>query len=297
MERVIVREILPSHPRLGRNVNHDSASRAFRVAPVRSTAQLGAVRHETHIPIMDQGSTGSCTGNSGVAAIYRAPFVSGVVKPWHYQASNDGAVRLYSDATAVDPFLGTYPPDDTGSDGLSIARVLKDKGIISGYLWAFTTLEALGALMKAPVITGVPWYNSMFDTTDEGHRGHVRVDKASGVAGGHEVCVDEIIPVGADVMDWFVGGPNSWGTSWGDNGRWYWTVREWDWLLSQRGDVTAFVANTKPAPEPTPTPETGDPAGDRLWKATQGWAAARHTGSNAKAAAAVRHWAKETGRS
>jgi hypothetical protein len=268
------------------------------VAPLRSLADLGPVRHAAQIPVLDQGALGSCTGNSGVAAIYRAPFVAGVVKPWSYPATQDGAVSLYSDATALDPFQGTYPPDDTGSDGLSIAKALKAKGIISGYLWAFSIEEALGQLMKTPLITGVPWYHSMFETTSQGRAGHVRIDKASGMAGGHEICVDELIPVGADFMQWYVGGPNSWGTSWGDGGRWYWTVAEWKWLLDQRGDVTAFVAKTQPTPDPTPAPD-GDAvtvAGDKLWAATRVWAGAPHTGSNAKAATSVRRWARETGR-
>jgi hypothetical protein len=297
VETLIVRERLPFHPRLGRNVNHDSRSRLFRVPTEGGTAGLGPVRHPAHIPVLDQGSLGSCTGNAGDSCIYHEPFVSGVVKPWIYPASQSGAVQLYSDATRIDPYQGDYPPDDTGSDGLSIAKALKTRGVISGYLWAFTTMEALGQLMKTPLITGVPWLNSMFDTTDDGHRGHVVIRQDSGMAGGHEICVDELLPVGGveNLLNWFVGGPNSWGTGWGDGGRWYWTVGEWDWLLGQQGDVTAFVPQTQPEPDPVPVPT--DPAGDKLWRATKGWAKAAHYGSNARAAKAVRAWAKETGRS
>jgi hypothetical protein len=150
----------------------------------------------------------------------------------------------------------------------------------------------------------------MFDTVSDGHAGHVVVRQDSGLAGGHEICVDEVITPGgvslelSDAMtrlgSIWVGGPNSWGTSWGDSGRWYMTATEWAWLLAQQGDVTAFVPSTVPAPEPTPVPvdpSVSDPDGDRLWAATKAWAAARHTGSNAKAAAAVKSWARTTGRS
>lgn len=305
VEREILRIVLPSHALLGRNVNHDSESRRYRVAPPREVV-LKSVRHEAFIPVLDQGSLGSCTGNAGVSAIYHTPYrnepaaasarAAGVRAGWPFPATEGGAVDLYSAATAIDPFAGTYPPTDTGSDGLSIAKVLKGRGVISGYLWAFTLDEAIAQLMTSPVITGVPWFNSMFQTSAVGHAGHVVIKEASGMAGGHELCCDELI-VGSktDRSDWFVGGPNSWGESWGDNGRWYWTVPEWGALLANQGDVTAFVAAGEDPIDPGPPPS--DPAGDALWGATRSWSKAMHTGGNARAATAVRKWATATGRS
>jgi hypothetical protein len=292
--RVIERERLPFHPRLGRNVNHDSASRAYRVQP-RRTVALKSVRHESHIPVLDQGSLGSCTGNAGVAAIYRAPYVAGVVKPWSFPATEDGAVALYSQASKVDAFRGEYPPDDTGSDGLSIAKVLKSAGIVSGYRWAFTLQEALEALMETPLITGIPWLNSMFDAPSNGI---LTVNQTSGLAGGHEIAVDEYIAADdpRTSAGALVGGPNSWGPSWGDHGRWYMRVQDWAGLLAQDGDVTQFVPLSQPAPVPV-EPASTDPAGDRLWNAAKAWAHAPHTGSNRAAAQAVKDWATETGRS
>lgn len=306
METVITRIVLPQHPRLGRNVHHDDRSRAFRVSP-RHATRVRPVRHQSAIlPILAQANIGRCTGCAGLAAIYRPPFVSGVVQPWpRYVPNLDGATALYSDATKIDPFAGTYPPDDTGSDGLSIAKVLKRAGVISGYLWAFTITEALAQLVDTPVITGLPWFNSMFDTNSQGHAGHVVIDPRSGLAGGHEIAVDEIITPGGATFDpgpghslpldqiW-VGGPNSWGTGWGDGGRWYMTAQEWADLLARRGDVTAFVPNTAPAPEPARP--TTDP-GDAMWASVKGWATSRRFGANVAPAAAVRQWAKDTGRS
>ncbi len=312
METLIRQVVLPRHPRLGRNVNHHSASRAYPVQP-RRTDRLTTTRHESFIGVLDQLDIGRCTGTAGVAAIYRRPFVSGVVKPWYYRPTLDGATELYSDSTRDDPFPGVFvfppPPgsgEDTGSDGLTIAKVLKRRGIISGYRWAFTLLQALAQIQDTPVITGLPWYNSMFDTTSDGHAGHIVVRPDSGMAGGHEICADElIVPGGAlsaaeaesQLDRIWVGGPNSWGTSWGDEGRWYLTAREWALLLSQRGDVTAFVPNTEPAPEPTVPVVDEAAAGDALWASTRKWAGKPHLFSNKRAAAAVRRWAKATGRS
>jgi hypothetical protein len=282
---------LPFHQLLGRNVNHDPRSLAYPVAP--AATELAAVRHAAHIAVLDQGELGSCCGNAGVSAIYHEPYVEGTVIPWvAYAATESGAVALYSRATQLDDYAGSYPPTDTGSDGLSVAKALKAAGIISGYQHAFTLQSALLQLMATPLITGISWYNSMFDA---GPDGVLTVDLGSGLAGSHELCVDEYRPAVGNLPA-LVGGPNSWGPGWGDRGRWYLTVDDWGTLLEQDGDVTAFVPVDQPAPTPTPDPEPADDPYDAvLWTATKAWAAGRHTGSNATAARAVTAWAKSKG--
>lgn len=276
----IYRRELPHHPLLGRHVRHDPRSRAYPVAPTATV--LTAVRHQAFIGILDQGQLGSCTGNAGVGAIYRQPFTEVLGSySWLYVPDESGAVALYSAATKLDGDPENYPPTDTGSDGLSVAKALKAAGIISGYLHAFTLQSALLQLMSTPLITGITWYNSMFTPDD---LGVLVVDPASGVAGGHELCVDEYIPAaGPDPA--YVGGPNSWGSRWGLSGRWYMTVEDWGKLLADDGDVTAFV----PATQPAPTPAGPDAA---LWAAVKHWAVdEHHIGDNARAAKAVRTWA------
>lgn len=284
------RRQLPHHPLLGRHVNHDPRSRAYPVAPTATT--LTAVRHTSDIGILDQGQLGSCTGNAGVGAIYREPFMVGILKSWHlYSADEAGAVALYSEATVLDGYAGTYPPTDTGSDGLSVAKALQKAGIISGYLHAFTLQSALLQLMATPLITGITWYNSMFDPD---FSGLLTVDPPTGAAGGHELCVDEYVPATGSAPA-MVGGPNSWGTSWGKDGRWYMAVDDWGTLLADDGDVTAFVPANQPAPTPTPTPVPAD-ADATLWAAVEHWAVdERHTLDNKKAATAVKTWAKAKG--
>jgi hypothetical protein len=88
----------------------------------------------------------------------------------------------------ADDYPGQYPPDDTGCDGLTIAKVLTAAGEISGYQHTFSLDDALKALGVTPVITGVTsWYQDMFNPTADG-----RVHPTGGVAGGHEFVVDEI---------------------------------------------------------------------------------------------------------
>lgn len=252
-------EKLPHHPLLGRHVRHDSRSRAYALRAV-SGVELVAVRHEAFISVLDQ-QVGSCTGDAGVEVIYRAPYFRAGQQAWFYPPTDTGATLLYSDATQIDPFPGAFPPEDTGSDGMSVAQVLTSRGIVTGFLHAFSLQAALQQLQLTPLMTGLVWLNSMFDTDDRWHAGHVVVRRDSGIAGGHELCVDEYVPAVGSAPA-LVGGPNSWGSSFGDHGRWYLTVDEWAWLLSQQGDVTALVPVTAPAPVPDPAPDDADRA---LW--------------------------------
>lgn len=230
------------HP-LGRNVNHDSRSRYFAfVAP--KAIDLKTVIHQRNIPILNQGALGSCTGNATVGALGTTPMFESL--PRTLSLDEALAVAIYSDATAIDPFRGQYPPDDTGSDGLSVAKVAQKRGLISGYQHAFDLNSALAALMVGPVITGTNWYSS-FDYPATG--GLVTISSGAQVEGGHEFCV-----YGIDVENKEVLAANSWGQRWGNAGTFRMSWDTWGRLLSEQGDVTIFVPLTQAPPNPSPTP-------------------------------------------
>lgn len=259
----IVSRRLPMHPLLGRHVRHDPASRAFAFPTAGLT--LKSVRHERRIPVLDQGQLGSCTGNAGVGCLGTDPFYATVaLLPLRHTGSRqladgrllyaldeEGAVQLYSAATRLDDAPAQYPPTDTGSDGLSVAKALKAAGEISGYQHTFSLQDALLALTVTPFITGVTWYNSMFNPDADGR---LIVDPKSGVAGGHEFVVDQL-----DVEHQRVWMTNSWGAGWGAQGRAYLTWDDYGALLADQGDVTVFVPLTQPAPTPTPPGPAPDP--------------------------------------
>lgn len=270
----IYRERLPYHPLLGRNVHLDSRSLAYAVQP--AAVEVTNVRWPSSISVLDQGDIGSCTGNAGVSNLYHRPFYGQGDPAFRFAPSEDGALYLYADATAADSYAGTftYPPpggQDTGSDGLTICRVLHGGGDISGYQPALDLDSSLQALMVGPGITGLPWYNSMFDAPASGL---LTVDMRSGLAGGHEICVDEVVLAGAPgngTGSVLVGGPNSWGTGWGNYGRWYMKATDWWKLRKRQGDVYFMVPVTKPAPIPTPPPDDPDAI---FWSQAQEWARA-----------------------
>jgi len=277
-----VRYLQPTDRRLGRHVNHDPRSRRF---PVRLPAvPITSVRHERHIPIFDQGNLGSCTGNAAVGCMGTGQFFATVDanEQAQFPLTEGGAVLVYGAATAIDSYAGTYPPDDTGSDGLSVAKVLKTAGWISGYEHAFSIADGLTALMSRPLIVGVNWMDDMFSPDINGI-----VHPTGGIAGGHEFVWDSY-----DAGTSLCGFTNSWGKGWGAAGRFFMLANEWEELLAQDGDVTSFVPSTVAPPQPQPTTDPGDV----LWGATKGWSAAAHVGSNAAAARAVKRWAVRTGR-
>jgi hypothetical protein len=198
-----------------------------------------------------------------------------------YSLDEPGAVQLYSDATAVDDYPGQYPPEDTGCDGLTIAKVLTAVGEISGYTWAFNLGDALKALSVTPYITGINWYADMFNPTPEG-----LVRPAGALAGGHEIVVDEY-----DSTRGWVGFTNSWGSSWGLAGRFYMAAEDYGTLLGQRGDVTVFTPATLPAPVPTPPAPVPPADPDVVFAAVlRPWVARRHIGGNAVVQRAAKTW-------
>jgi hypothetical protein len=228
---------------LGRHVEHDPQSRrfAFRAA----AASLQSVRHPRHIPVLDQGQLGSCTGNAAAGALGTGRNYVGKVTG--EPLDETFALGLYATATELDNVPGTWPPDDTGSTGVAVAKACQRAGLISGYQHTFSLADALAALQVGPIIVGTNWYEAQFEPAGDG-----RLTVAGGLAGGHEYVVDEI-----DVEQQRVWLTNSWGASWGVQGRAYYTWADFGALLAQNGDVVLFTPVTLPAPTPAPPPTPG----------------------------------------
>lgn len=240
---IVVKRFDPTDPRLGRHVVHDSRSLRY-LAPRRDPRTLASVRHRVEIPIIDQGSVGSCTGHAGTAALGSEHFWAagrdeiGPGDPHVY------AEHLYSAATIIDPWPGQWLPEDTGSDGLSIAKVLKSRGLISGYQHA-TSLEAtLTALAQRVVMIGSSWYSGMYEVAADG-----RMTVSGDTLGGHEYVLDEL-----DVERQRVWMRNSWGEGYGLRGRAWMTWEDLKRLLADFGDCTVLVPREEPAPTPAPAP-------------------------------------------
>lgn len=268
--------------RLGRHIEHDPRSLRYAHGVLPQSA-VKSVEWTRRIPVLDQGRLGSCTGNAATGLLGTdsagrtatttvtigaagAAASHGLFTAGEHTLDETFAVKLYSLATILDGISGQYPPTDTGSTGIGVAKALRALGLASGYTHAFSIAALNSSLQTGPVLIGITWYNSMFDPKSDGQ---IVVDPSSGVAGGHEL---ELNAFDASTGEYRV--PNSWNTSWGKNGYGYFTTAALTSLLSQQGDVT--VPSLVPAPQPAPTPvPTPDPDDAVLAKAARTWLTAK----------------------
>lgn len=268
---VFIKRFSAADPRLGRHVRHDSRSWNFQVE-AESLGSLKSIRHTRHIPILDQGNLGSCTGNAATGCLGTGQFwnetaVENILSVSDSTHNEAVALELYSLATQLDSYAGTYPPNDTGSDGLSVAKAAQKMGLIAGYQHAMSLEAGLTALSKQPIIVGTSWRGDMFTPKPDG-----RLVITGSVEGGHEYELDEL-----DMENKRVWMDQSWGV-WGLKGRAYLTFDDFGTLLDDQGDCTVFTPLSQPAPTPTPPappapPSPSDPKAEFL-KAYNTFAAA-----------------------
>lgn len=242
----VYRERLPYHPLLGRHIEHHEASKRFLV-PAKATATFTVVKYTGIAPILNQGNLGACTGYS-CTALYSYIEPNLATLPSTPEEWDALAKKVYSVGTQNDEFDGEYPPDDTGSSGIGVAKASQKLGFASGYLHITSPAALAAALETGPVIVGTVWYNSMFDPDANGN---IKVNTRSGVAGGHEYVLDEV------TADGRFGFRNSWGEDWGVGGRFYMKQKDFLKLLADDGDATQLVPVTEPSPTPSPGPAPG----------------------------------------
>lgn len=211
----------------GRRINHDPRNRAYGIVASPLVAPK-TVLWESHAPVLDQGETGMCTAVALCQWLNVHRSLADVAD-W---MTVENAEDIYSAATRIDPFDGEYPPDDTGSDGISVCKVATERGLIRAYRHAFGLQQTLVALQDGPVLIGTTWFEAM-NTPDAS--GFLPV--AGQDLGGHEYLL-----VGADMEHKFVTIQNSWSGQWGENGRARITFSGVEDLLAQQGDVTVPLA-------------------------------------------------------
>lgn len=190
---------------------------------------LKSVRHRRVAKLRDQDGLGSCTFFSLMNALLTAPlYRPGRAKLFTFEYGKAG----YSRATQIDPFLGEFPPSDTGSSGLAACKVAAELGLITSYQHAFGGAQARAALVAQSVIQGTVWTEAMFYPDKDG-----RIHPTGSEVGGHQYCL-----YGLDVerrRTWIW---NTW-LEWGLDGKGlaYLTWDDHDNLLDRQGDVQVPV--------------------------------------------------------
>lgn len=211
-------------PGLGRLVEHDERSRMFAAA---RAPQQKSVLHVHNAPVLDQGESSSCTGHALAQCINTEPFA----KCRQRFLNSDNAYDLYSLATRLDSFKWTYPPEDRGSSGLAVAKAGWRRGYLKSYAHAFGFNAFCRVLQTQPVLVGTKWFAGMNEPDRFGF-----VFPSKGDEGGHKY-----LALGIDYAERSITFLNSWGSSWGKNGRFKMKFEVFDGLLKQRGDVVVPV--------------------------------------------------------
>jgi C1A family cysteine protease len=177
--------------------------------------------------VLDQGNVGSCVGNAAAHALN----THSVHKIPSRLMREADAVDIYAAATAIDPWPGTYPQEDTGTDANSAAKVLRDRGLITSWQHCFGLDHVLATLQLAPVMLGISWHQSMFSPDAKGF-----VHPDGNVVGGHETLIRADDATGSVLVR------NSWGIGWGLRGHYRLTYADLSALLADSGDATVLTA-------------------------------------------------------
>jgi hypothetical protein len=209
--------------------------------------------------------SGNCTGNALAQCIntddFTAARLHGLGTPGYL--AEGVAVTLYSDATQIGSPDSPYPPNDQGSDGLSVCKAGVNLGYLKEYRHAFSFGDLVLALQDQPVIMGTYWHQSMFNPSSTGF-----ISPGGDTVGGHEY-----LALGVNTEQQYLTFLNSWSANWGDRGRFYMTFADVQTLLADQGDVTVPVPVVANAPTPTASthPTTGGHAiaVRQLWTRTK----------------------------
>lgn len=167
-------------------------------------------------PTLDQEDTGHCVGFDA------AQF--GNTLPYNDQWNNAVGHAIYYECKIIDGDPGA----ENGSWIRSGAKALQNRGRIGSYAWCSTVQQVKDWVrVKGPVMVGTTWHNDMFDPDASG-----LVKPTGGIAGGHAYLLMGDLPSEQAFM--FL---NSWGASWGDNGRFKIKYSDFATLMADYGEV------------------------------------------------------------
>ncbi|MFO7563846.1 MAG: hypothetical protein R6X02_14465 [Enhygromyxa sp.] len=220
-----------SDARLSRVAWYDEASRRYPVRELLDLDRPLTSKTWRCALVLDQERQGACTGFAVTHALAAAPHPR--------RAGLDATFAretIYWAAQKLDPFEGgAYPGatrHTTGGSLLAAAKVLRARGLIREYRWAFDLDEVLYTISQlGPVVLGVPWYEGMSEPACCG-----MLHPTGRRKGAHAV-----LARGVDLRRRTVLLHNSWGRGWGRRGT---ALMHWEdlaGLLTRSKDAEACV--------------------------------------------------------
>lgn len=211
---------------LGRLPAIDPRDRAYSMRSLLATPPVKTYRHYRIGPILDQGATSSCVGHAWAQWAYSAPVMT---RPG---ASDADPYYVYREAQYVDEWPGAEP-DYFGTSVRAGAKVLEAAGYIASYVWSWDAAAVRDWLLsdKGTVVLGTAWYGGMSQPDPIG-----TMTPTGDVLGGHAyLCAGYAPGRGFRIV-------NSWGSTYGKNGRAWLPFHALDYLLgAMAGEACAAV--------------------------------------------------------
>lgn len=221
----------PLHPDygLGRLYHADARDLGFLMSAHLTevdTTQLPAYKYYIPGTILNQGNTPQCVDYSWNGWLACGPIRNQRLQPG----------VLYCEAQKLDPWPGDCTnPQYEGTSVRAAAQALQTRGLIDTYVWAFDadTIRQWVLAGKGPVVVGTRWYNQMFTPDRDGV---VHVVPGDQLAGGHAYLI-----IGASDKSQCFRLVNSWGTGWGQKGRFWMSYADMNTLISQQGEACTAI--------------------------------------------------------
>lgn len=220
----------------GRRFVPDARDKKFAISPPREGAQITS-RTWFSRDVFDQGATSQCTAYASVGWLRAGP-VRNLSKLPSFE-------ELYRDFQRNDEWPGEEPTYE-GSSIRAAMKVLKRRGYVSEYRWAWTLDPVIDHIMAVgPMVAGTTWFSGQMDADKQGF-----IHATGRAVGGHAYLViganrQKLCPDGSRGCVRIL---NSWGRGWADSGRAWISFVDLAKLLADDGEAaTATEIIQQPA--------------------------------------------------
>lgn len=200
----------------------------------RATVRRRSVLHAADGPILDQDGVGACGGFFDADILNTAKFYRSRRRPLHRigYLGDEAGFNFYSAATLLDEWPDEkWPPDDVGTSMTGCAKALQKAGYIDRYEWADDFPMFLAALERQPVGLGTLWTSGMDDPDSK-----FLIRPTGDLEGGHA-----FMAFGVNYTSQRIKCRNHWTDGWGDDGDFYVSFADMEWLISQGGEVVVPI--------------------------------------------------------